>query len=261
LQQMQNGELDCCGLAPLETGCGIGELDRFIDRGLITVVDAPLTSGKEAAVYRCRTPRGCEHPFLAAKVYHEHAASGFRRNVTYFEGRERNLKARSVRAIRSGSAFGREALASVWVSAEYEVLSRLSDAGADTPRPVALESRAILMEYFGDGRRPAPQLHSEALRAEDAGRIWRQILENIEIFLGEDLVHGDLSPYNILLWDGRPRIIDVPQAVDARFNHSAFELLCRDIENVASFFAKVGVHVSATDIAFDLWDRYRRARL
>lgn len=261
MQQTQHDRLDCRGPAPRDTGCCIGELDRFIDRGLITVVDAPLTSGKEAAVYRCRTPQGCEHPYLAAKVYHEHAAAGFRRNATYFEGRERNLKTRSVRAIRSGSTFGREALASVWVSAEYEVLSRLGNAGADTPRPVALESQAILMEYFGDEKQPAPQLHSVALRGEDAEAIWRQILENIEIFLSEHLVHGDLSPYNILLWNGRAHIIDVPQAVDARFNHSAFELLRRDIGNVASFFAKLSVHISPSDVAFDLWDRYRRARL
>ncbi len=261
MQQTQHDGPDSRGLAPYETGCGIPELDGFIDRGLITGIDAPLTSGKEATVYRCRALSGTGNEFLAAKVYHEHVTSGFRRSATYFEGRERNLKARSVRAIRSGSTFGREALAFVWVSAEYETLRRLSDAGADTPRPVALESRAILMEYFGDGRRPAPQLHSEALRAEDAEHIWRQVLENIEIFLSEDLVHGDLSPYNILLWDGRPRIIDVPQAIDARFNHSAFELLRRDIENVAVFFAKLGVHVSATDVALDLWDRYRRAHL
>jgi len=261
LQQTQHDGFDSCGLGPDEWGCGVSELDGFIDQGLITGVDAPLTSGKEAAVYRCRTPRGAEVPFLAAKVYHEHAASGFRRSATYFQGRERNLKPRAVRAIRAGSSHGRQVLAGVWVSAEYEVLTRLAEVGADTPRPVAMAERAILMEYIGDERQPAPQLHGGALAEADAPHLWWQILENIEIFLSEHLVHGDLSPYNVLLWDGRPRIIDVPQAVDARFNASAFDLLRRDIENTARFFEKLGLSLSATAIALDLWDRYRRARL
>ena len=29
-----------------------------------------------------------------------------------------------------------------------------------------------------------------------------------------DLVNGDLSAYNVLIAEGAPRIIDVPQAVD-----------------------------------------------
>ena len=261
MQQTQHDGLASCGIEPYELGCGVPELDGFIDQGLITGVDAPLTSGKEAAVYRCRTPRGAEAPFLAAKVYHEHAAATFRRSATYFEGRERNLKPRAVRAIRAGTAHGRRVLASVWVSTEYEVLTRLTEAGADTPRPVAMAERAILMEYIGDEKRPAPQLHGGTLTKADGPRLWRQILENIEIFLSEHLVHGDLSPYNVLLWEGRARIIDVPQAVDARFNQSAFDLLRRDIENTARFFERFGLALSPTRIALDLWDRYRRARL
>ena len=51
-------------------------------------------------------------------------------------------------------------------------------------------------------------------------------------------IHGDLSPFNILWWQGRPWIIDFPQAVDARMNANSYALLCRDVENVCRFFAK-----------------------
>jgi RIO kinase 1 len=47
-------------------------------------------------------------------------------------------------------------------------------------------------------------------------------------------------------------VIDFPQACDPRFNSNAFQLLLRDIENLARYFGRFGV----TCDAFDLADRY-----
>jgi RIO kinase 1 len=75
-------------------------------------------------------------------------------------------------------------------------------------------------------------------------------------------IHGDLSPFNILYWDGRPRIIDLPQAVDARMNANSYRLLCRDVENVCRFFAKAGVATpDPWRTATRLWDRYIHGEL
>jgi RIO kinase 1 len=79
--------------------------------------------------------------------------------------------------------------------------------------------------------------------------------------LGANVVHGDLSPYNVLWWNDRASVIDLPQAVDPRFNRSARALLERDVSNVCRYFARAGVDVNPVRIASDLWRRFLRAEL
>ena len=243
------------------TTTGVPELDEFVERGLITRVHAQLTSGKEGTVYCCRAHPSTQRKFIAAKVYREHAESSYKWSATYFEGRERVLKARTLRAIKSGTAFGKAVASGLWIGAEYDALQHLAAAGASTPVPVAAGERALLMEYIGNGAGPAPQLHGVEFNREGADRAFNQIMSDIARMLRNHVVHGDLSPYNILVWKEETRIIDLPQAVDARFNHAARELLQRDIENVCRFFAKHGIAADPIKTAMDLWEKYRRATL
>lgn len=243
-----------------ETRTGVIELDPFVDQGLITGIYSPLPSGKEATVYCCRAHPSTHRKFLAAKVYRQHAARSIRRGL-YFEGREREMKPRELRAVSAGSAFGHQVMASAWMSSEYAHLKRLSASGAAVPAPVAVCGRAILMDYIGDGAGSAPYLNGVDMTDESARRCYERIFETIEIMLSEHLVHGDLSPYNILVWKDRPWIIDFPQAVDVRFNRNALELLRRDVTRVCGFFETVGLHSHPSDVAADLWDRYQRAVL
>ena len=60
------------------------------------------------------------------------------------------------------------------------------------------------------------------------------------MFLKSKLVHGDLSEFNILYWNGNQYIIDVSQAVSI-YHPSALSYLKRDIKNILLFYAK---HVS-----------------
>jgi RIO kinase 1 len=244
-----------------EATIGVPELDPFVDAGLITRVHATLTSGKEGTVYCCRAHPSTRRKFLAAKVYREHAASAHKWKETYFEGRERALKAQVIRAIRARTDYGKEVAASLWVSAEYETLRTLHAAGASTPEPFAQGERTVLMEYIGDGACPAPHLRGVDPDPSEAQDLFGQILDGVACMLRHHIVHGDLSPYNILVWKGRARIIDVPQAVDVRFNASALELLTRDVANVCAFFRPFGVEAEANAVTRDLWERYQRARL
>ena len=247
--------------AQVETTIGVPALDGFAEIGLITRVHAILTSGKEGTVYCCRAHPSTRRRFLAAKVYREHAASSYKWGATYFEGRERVLKEQHIRAIQARTSYGRELARGLWISAEFETLRTLHAAGADTPEPVALGERAILMEYIGNGAGPAPHLHGVDLDEDGARRLYEQIMTNVVCMLRSHIVHADLSPYNILVWKGKAHIIDVPQAVDVRFNRSALDLLKRDVANVCSFFERYGISVGSADLALDLWERYQRAEL
>ena len=117
------------------------------------------------------------------------------------------------------------------------------------------------MEYVGNGAGPAPHLHGVHLSDAEAERLLDQIMANVALMLRNHLVHADLSPYNILVWKGKAHIIDVPQAVDVRFNRSALDLLKRDVANVCTFFERYGIRTEPSHLALDLWERYQRARL
>jgi RIO kinase 1 len=57
-----------------------------------------------------------------------------------------------------------------------------------------------------------------------------------------NLVHGDLSEYNILWHDNRPVIIDVSQSVEHAHPY-ANDFLRKDISNITDFFGKKGLRV------------------
>jgi RIO kinase 1 len=66
------------------------------------------------------------------------------------------------------------------------------------------------------------------------------------------LAHGDLSPYNILVHNGRLVLIDLPQVVDVVTNPRGREFLVRDVRNVAKWFGARGLDVDPDDLAGDL---------
>lgn len=55
-----------------------------------------------------------------------------------------------------------------------------------------------------------------------------------------NLIHADLSEYNMLWHDDRLWFIDVSQSIEPT-HPCALELLARDCENVVNFFKKSGV--------------------
>ena len=105
---------------------------------------------------------------------------------------------------------------------------------------------------------PAPVLKDVELEPDQAAETFDRLLRNVELWLGRDVVHGDLSAYNVLWHAGEPKVIDFPQAVDPRFNPNAYSLLLRDLENLGRYFARCGVTRDLSEIGNRLWDDYFR---
>jgi RIO kinase 1 len=236
-------------------------LESFVDSGLVAEVMEFVKGGKEATVFRCRAGERTGTDFFAAKVYRPQKYRRFRDDADYQNGRV-ILDARAARAVKKRTAFGREAHQGMWVGAEFETQQMLYDAGVDVPRPVECNGDAIVMEWVGDAAGPAPQLKDVRLERRQAHEMLDRLLRDVETLLAHNRIHGDLSPFNVLVWDGRPRIIDFPQAVDPRMNRNAYALLHRDIDNLCRFFAKFGVtDHHAGPIAGRMWERFVRGRL
>jgi len=235
--------------------------EELFDEGLITDIEMQLKSGKEATVYLCRAnPATTNSLLLVAKVFRPKRTRSFKDDSAYKSGRV-ITKARTRRAVHKKTRFGQEFEDAWWINREHEVLEQLSSVGADVPRPVRGSAFGILMEYIGDEDGPAPQLRDVDLDAGEARAVFARVLWNVELFLRNNLVHADLSPFNILYWEERVTIIDFPQAIDARTNRNSYELLRRDMENVTRYFSKYGVDADPDHLTSDLWRRYLFARL
>lgn len=235
-------------------------LEVFFEEGLITDVLNVVKSGKEATVYCCQAHPSTETEFLAAKVYRERQNRSFQNDAIYQAGRV-ILDKRLQRAFNKKTRKGREVQFTSWIEHEFQTLNLLYAAGADVPKPFACSNSAILMEYVGDEQQPAPILNKVSLAPTEAELLFEQLLSNVELWLGCDRIHGDLSAFNILYWQGSVKIIDFPQSVDPHLNPNAFSLLVQDLENLCKYWAKYGVQANSLEIAEELWRRFLRAEL
>lgn len=218
-----------------------------------------VKSGKEATVYLCEAADG--GGLIAAKVYRSRQVRQFANAAAYGEGRMRGVPRRDALAMAKKSRAGREMSFRRWLGEEYATLELLHAAGVAVPEPIAMSESIILMEYIGDEDGPAPPLASARLEPEEVRTTFDAIMRNIELMLANDRVHGDLSAYNILWEDGAIRIIDFPQAVDARFNSNALTLLERDVENICRYFERYGINDDPRRIVRGLWARFLRSEL
>jgi len=101
-------------------------------------------------------------------------------------------------------------------------------------------------------------LKDVSLSTPQAEALFERLLDNVQLWLACNIVHGDLSAYNVLYQAGDPVVIDFPQACDPRFNTNAFRLLLRDIENLARYFERFGVHRDPFVLANGYWSAWER---
>ena len=74
--------------------------------------------------------------------------------------------------------------------------------------------------------------------------------------LDQERVHGDLSAYNILYWEGKISLIDFPQAINPHRNPNAYPIFQRDVKRVCDYFSAQGVRVDPITLAEELWTRH-----
>ncbi len=241
----------------------IDSVGPFYRENVITDVTRRVKGGKEANVYCCTAHPASGVELIAAKLYRPRMLRTLKNDAVYKAGRAlrgedgKLMKGRREKlALAQKSTFGKQLDMTWWIGNEFSTQQKLFEAGAAVPRPIGHNGNTILMDYVGDEWQAAPTLIDSAPAPDEATDLFALIMDNVALFLNHHLVHGDLSPYNILYWDGTAVIIDFPQMVDARVNPHAFELLQRDIARICSYFARYGVRADAERLARDLWLPY-----
>ena len=137
--------------------------------------------------------------------------------------------------------------------ARITTLKILHAAGADTPRPYTRRENAILMAYIGGPGLAAPTLNHVRLASGEARALFKRVLHNVEIMLSHERVHGDLSAFNILYWQGQITLFDFPQVISPLENRSAYLIFQRDIQRLCDYFQRQGVDADPRTLAADLW--------
>jgi RIO kinase 1 len=237
-------------------------LRSFYQQHLITDVLSHVKGGKEASVYCCQASEVLEQTLLAAKVYRPREFRNLRNDVMYREGRAaltsdgkaaKKTDHRLMRAIGKKTAFGVQAAHTSWLMYEYTTLETLYKAGAAVPIPISAGENAILMGYQGDRNQPAPTLSQIRLQRREAVRLFEEVVRNIALLMEHEFIHGDLSAYNILYWDGAITLIDFPQVTSLRGNPNAEFIFRRDVIRVCEYFQGQGVECDAEAVIAQIW--------
>ncbi len=237
-------------LAELERKMLMQVFSRHID-----AVEARINDGKEATVYLCRGARSDGAEWYAAKVYRARRFRGFANNAEYTDvGRIRDR--RMAKAIRKGTRTGRRTSQRLWVDREWAAMQALFEAGVSVPEPLDHGPDAVLMEFIGTDGEPAPMLAHVRLDAGEARAIYEALKQDVAAMLECGFVHGDLSAYNVLYQAGRPRMIDLPQAVSLDDALDVWTLFHRDMENLGGFFRRQGLELDIMADAVTLWSRH-----
>jgi RIO kinase 1 len=251
----------------------MSSLQDFISQDYIVDVLAMVKGGKEASVYRVEGHPTSGHELLAAKVYRPRKFRQLRNDSAYREGRHlvtnasrallvsqgTQINAREeamIRAMGKKTPFGIQVAHTSWLTYEYATLQQLYALGAAVPEPIAIAENAILMTYIGDENMAAPLLNDVKLELDEARDLFKEVMRNIELMLQNGMIHGDLSAYNILYWEGEITLIDFPQVTDSRGNSNAYSILQRDIERICQYFDRQGVMSNPRGIMRDLWKHY-----
>ncbi len=206
-------------------------IGRLVSQGHFQSLDYPISTGKEGGVFRASGPNG----FRAVKIYRI-GNSIFRHVPPYvIEWLRREV----------GAVGNTARMIYAWTRREHTVLSALRAADVRVPQPFACFRNVLVMEFVGADGLPAPPMQEAVLG--DPSAVYSDLTTQVHrMVTSAHLVHGDLSPYNVLVLEDRPFLIDVAQAISTE-HPQARELLERDAAHFARYFRRLGVETSADE--------------
>jgi len=204
----------------------------LMNKHIIEEIFGVVKAGKEARIYWGKDAEGNE---IAIKIYLTVSAEFKKGKLPYIEGDPRFEHVR--RDTRS--------LVYAWAQKEYKNLELAYAAKVRVPKPIAVKNNVLIMEFIGKNGVSAPLMKD--VPPKNPERVYKLLVIYLKrLYRKARLVHGDISEYNVMIWRGRPVLIDVSQAVPIEHPNSE-TFLRRDLNNLNRYFKKLGVDVYPLD--------------
>ena len=200
-------------------------LSRLINNGIISYVNGAVGAGKESQMYWAVDPSGQD---IAVKIYLV-TTSNFKKRYPYLIGDPRFTRIKR----------GTRSLVELWAKKEFRNLSKSFNSGIPCPEPITVIKNILLMKFVGTNGVPSPTLVESEVDYADYEKAIGIISD---LYQKAELVHADLSEYNIFKTENGLVVFDFGSAVDIRHPKTK-EFLERDISNITKFFVKRGLTV------------------
>jgi len=204
------------------------QLNKLLKTGTLNRIEGIISAGKEANVYLAYGQNNEEYAIKIYKI--DTNTSRWMRNYIIGDPRFKKIPNNVSKIIY------------LWAGKEFKNLKRAYKVGLSVPEPMYVKNNVLIMEYIGFESIPAPKL-KEIKAPKDPINLLNEVLNFMkDLYQKANLVHGDLSEFNILYHNQKPVVIDISQAVTV--HHPKAEVyLERDIKNVFNYFEKIGVEV------------------
>jgi RIO kinase 1 len=204
------------------------QLRKILQKGVLSYIEGIISAGKEANIYLGYNEVGQE---VAVKIYKiDSNTSKWMRNYIVGDPRFEKIPRNISKIIY------------LWARKEYKNLKRAKNAGLRVPNPLFVRDNVLIMDYIGFGPIPAPRL-KDIKYPRNVEFLVKDVLNFIRtLYQDAELVHGDLSHYNILYHNQKPVYIDISQAVSTA-HPKAEKYLVRDIKNVFNYFQRFDVEL------------------
>ena len=202
------------------------QLNKLIINGPLDKIEGLISAGKEANVYLAYDRNGNE---VAVKIYKiDRNTSKWMMKYIIGDRRFKKIPKNIAKLIF------------LWASKEYKNLKRAYKVGLNVPKPIHIKNNILIMQYIGSGKTPAPIL-KDVKNPKNIDVLFQDVMVFIkELYQKANLVHGDLSEFNILYHNDKAIFIDISQAVDVQ-HPKAEDFLVRDIQNIVNYFNKLGI--------------------
>lgn len=205
---------------------------KIIQQEILENVNGVVSIGKEAVILHADANVNYETPLPA-----ECAIKVFKTTLSEFKQRDKYIKDDHRFKGRMGNQTARKTV-HLWAEKEMHNLKRLRNANIPCPEVIILKKHVLVMSFIGENNRPAPKLKDAIMDEADYIIAYDQVVEAMKTLFSEaELIHADLSEYNILWHQGQCYFIDVSQAV-LPTHENAFFFLMRDCNNVINVSIK-----------------------